>query len=211
MYLCSQKSHSVLITTLSGTRFSARCRWICAHCSVSCQFRHVTMLAKITFYAGNHAKRHASSLQAVVGFVHTVQYRSHFRHVTLIAILNFYSRLLAEWLASSVQAVVGRVHTVHYRRYFRHVTMLVTSLSMLVNTLSVTHRFFKLSLYVCKLFTIGVNFVISPCSIQTLFMLVTTLSGTRRLSNCRWTCAHCSVSESFPSCDFARYSHYICW
>jgi hypothetical protein len=61
------------------------------------QFRHVTLLATITFYAGDHADQHAWSLQAVVGRVHTVQYRSHFRHVFLLASLTFYAGAHAEW------------------------------------------------------------------------------------------------------------------
>jgi hypothetical protein len=52
---------------------------------------------------------------------------------------------------------------------------------MMVIMLSGTYRLYEVSLEVFTLLNIGVISVMSPCALQSLAMLVTTLIGTRRL------------------------------
>jgi hypothetical protein len=106
--------------------------------------RHVTLLAKFTFYSGDHPEWHLSPLQAIAVRVHTVYYRSQFRHVTFFATVTFCVGNHAEWHASYLQAFVVSVHTVHYQSRFVMPPCLLESLSILVTTKSDTRLLCKL-------------------------------------------------------------------
>jgi hypothetical protein len=163
---------------------------MCAHCSYQSKFSHVIVLAKDNFYAGDHTEWHASSLQAVVERVHTVYYRSHFRNVTALATVTFYARNYDEWHALSLQAVVLLVHTVQYRCQFRYATMLATVTFFAGNHSKRHASSLQAVVLLENTVHIGVSSVMSPCSLESLSMIVSTLSSTRCLCKLTFECVH---------------------
>jgi hypothetical protein len=57
--------------------------------------------------------------------------------------------------------------------------------------------------------TLRAESVMSPCSILSLSILVTTLSGMRVLCKLSLDCCTLFISESVPSCNGTRYSHFL--